>query len=364
MQGHLAAVGTYTTRHPFGSPAGRLARNILALAKPRSSGIYLLPVDRVGRLGQPRLGAKIRNPSWLVRHPKVDVVYAASEVRSGEVRAYRVEGDVLELVGARNSGGSAPCFVAVDDVGTFLYVANYGSGTVTRMPLRTDGRFAEGGDTRRQSGSGPDRARQASAHPHCVAVSPDRKWALVPDLGADRIFIYAVEPPSGFLAANPPFTAVRPGAGPRHLVFRPDGRLALLINELSSTLSSYHFDGRTGALDQVDEVSTVPADSGRPSTAADVRFHTGGGFAFVSNRGYDSIASVAVDPAGKLEVAGITPTSGRTPRGIAVSSSGAFLLAAHQDSDEVISFAIDRYSGMLTEASRAHVPTCASVQFL
>ena len=34
----------------------------------------------------------------------------------------------------------------------------------------------------------------------------------------------------------------KPGAGPRHMVFRPDGKFAYVINEMNSTVTAYAYD--------------------------------------------------------------------------------------------------------------------------
>jgi 6-phosphogluconolactonase len=43
-----------------------------------------------------------------------------------------------------------------------------------------------------------------------------------------------------------------------------------------------------------------------------------------------------------------TPTQGNMPRGFGIDPTGTYLLAAHQRSDSVVVFRIDRASGRLT----------------
>src|SRR3712207_7532134 len=50
----------------------------------------------------------------------------------------------------------------------------------------------------------------------------------------------------------------------------------------------------------------------------------------------------SVDPStGRLTLVGHTPTGGKTPRNFAIDPTGAFLLAANQNSDSVVTFRID-----------------------
>ena len=365
MPRHLLAVGTYTSRHPWGSRLGRGVRNLLSAGKPRSRGIYVLHFDSMGaHFDQPREAARLRNPAWLARHPACDVLYAVSESAPGTVTAFRLEAERLVQIGQVQSGGDAPCYLSVDPAGRNLCIANYASGSIGLVALQADGSLVGPADVRTRRGAGPDRARQQRAHPHSICFSPSGKWMLVPDLGADRVWVYACDPATGRISDAPGTLASSPGAGPRHMVFHPRGQVALVVNELSNTLASYHFDEAAGRLEPVAEVSTIPGSFRGNSTAADVRVHAPSGVAFVSNRGHDSIAAIAVDDAGRMQVVGITSTAGKTPRGITIDPTDSYLLAAHQDSDELIALAISSPLGALEVAARVTVPTCTCALFL
>lgn len=365
MPHHLVAVGTYTSRHPWGSRLGRGLRNLLSAGKPRSRGIYLVGFDSgSARFDAPREAARLANPSWLVRHPTREVMYAVSESAPGAVAAFRFTADGLVDIGHAPSGGDAPCFLSVDPTGRYLCIANYQSGSVGLVGLRADGAPGGPADVRMHRGAGPDRARQQRAHPHAICFSPSGKWMLVPDLGADRVWVYARDLATGRITDAPPTFTTAPGAGPRHMVFDARGPTALLVNELNNTLASYHFDEAAGHLEPVAAVSTLPAGFRDHSTAADVRVHARSGLAFVSNRGHDSIAAVAVHPDGRMDVVGVTRTGGKTPRGMTIDPTGSYLLAAHQDSDELIALAISEPGGKLEVAARVTVPTCACALFL
>ncbi len=357
----FVAVGTYTTRHPFGTRLGRAVRNLLSAARPRAKGIYVLPIDGSGALGAPVSMAAVSNPSWLARHPRQAVIYATTESPRGRVSAFQVmpEGR-LKLLNERETGGGHPCFASVSPDGRRIYTPNYSSGTVACIAITADGRLGELLDIAQHEGSGPDRLRQAGPHPHAVALASDGHIALVPDLGTDRLVRYAIEDGSGVLR-SPSAWPLEPGAGPRHLALHPSGRVAFLVNELASTLVSLRFDPDFEPLRQH---STLPPGWRGHSTAADVCVHPAGRFVYVSNRGWDGIAAFRTDADGNLDPIGFCVTCGRTPRGLAMDPAGRFLLAAHQDSDEVICFGIDAATGELAELSRSSVPTCACAVFL
>ena len=56
-------------------------------------------------------------------------------------------------------------------------------------------------------------------------------------------------------------------------------------------------------------------------------------------------------------------TQGKNPRSFAIDPTGAFLLAANQDTDTIVTFRIDRETGMLIPTGHvAQVPTPACLK--
>ena len=170
----------------------------------------------------------------------------------------------------------------------------------------------------------------------------------MPDLGADRTFIYAYDADKGTLSRHGSVPAAK-GAGPRHFAFGRDGRTAYVINELGSTISVFRYDAEHGELHLVQEISTLPSDFHGTSGTAEVCVHPSGKFLYGSNRGHNSIAIFSVDSkTGRLKDAGHEPTQGKTPRHFAIDPSGEWLLAENQDSNNIVIFRIDEKTGALT----------------
>jgi 6-phosphogluconolactonase len=208
--------------------------------------------------------------------------------------------------------------------------------------------------------------RQREPHAHGIYLDAPNRFAFVPDLGLDRIMIYRFDPAAHSLGAiDPPaFAAVKPGAGPRHFAFHPNGRFAYVINELDSTITAFTYDAARGTLAEAQTVPTLPADFKGRSTTAEIAVHANGKFIYGSNRGHDSIAVFAVDAlTGKLTCIQHEPTQGKTPRNFALDPTGAFLLAANQDSDNVVVFRLEARSGRLTPAGSSievGAPVCVA----
>jgi 6-phosphogluconolactonase len=182
---------------------------------------------------------------------------------------------------------------------------------------------------------------------------------FVPDLGADKIFIYRLNSlRSDLTPSDPPFVTVPPGSGPRHMAFHPNHRFAYVINEMGGTVITYALDLNKGTLAQLQVTSTLPSDFTGTNTAAEVRVHPSGKFLYASNRGHDSIAIFALDPdTGLLSPRGYQSTQGKTPRNFSIDPSGRWLIAANQGSDTIVLFRIDETTGALTPTgTTASVP--------
>ncbi len=316
-----------------------------------SQGIYRFTFDpSTGVATTPVLAAETTNPSFLAMHPNGRVLYAVNENdgAGGRVSAFavnQVTGD-LTLLNQRSSEGGAPCHLVVDRGGRHVLVANYGGGNVAVLPILADGSLGPASDVRQQQGTGPNRARQEAAHAHGIYLDPSERIAVSPDLGADRVFVYRYDADAGRLT---PIGAglVEPGAGPRHVAFDPTGRLLYAINELTSTISVFDVDAKTGTLTRKQDVPTLPAGHTGTSWTAELALSADGRHAYASNRGHDSVAVFTIEGAtGRLAPLGHVPVRGRTPRHFAIDPTSGWMLVAHQGDDSIAVFRMDAQSGM------------------
>jgi 6-phosphogluconolactonase len=340
-----------------------------------SKGIYVSRFSAVtGKLSPPELAAEAANASFLAIHPNGRVLYAANEEnsfqgqRAGYVSAFAIDRATgkLTLLNQVSSRGAGPAHLTVDRSGKNVLVANYGGGSVAVLPVKEDGTLAEASAFVQHTGSGFTK-RQAGPNAHSVNMSPDNRFAIVADLGLDKVLVYRFDPVKGSLEANePPFVKLAPGAGPRMFAFQPKGRFAYVINEIASTITAFAYDAKAGALKELQTITTLPKDyTGRNSTA-EIQVHPTGRFVYGSNRGNDSIAVFSVDARkATLTPVETVPTQGKTPRNIAVDPTGSFLFAANQDSNNVVLFRIDLKTGRLTPTGQileVGAPVC--VKFL
>ncbi len=335
----------------------------------RSAGIYLLRMDRTsGRLASIASFDAGPNPSFFAIDPKSRVLYAVNEVDKGAVGAFAIAADTgaLTKLGQEASHGSAPCYVSVDKSGQVVLVANYDSGSVALLPIQTDGALSPATAVAQHMGKGPIAERQSGPHAHCIIADPSNRFALAADLGADRVYVYRLDPDRGSLRPNQGGEAnMRPGAGPRHLAFHPTVPLVFVANELDSTVALLRFDAERGVLSPLETRSTLPAGWTGTNYPADIHVAPSGRTLYVSNRGHNSIAVFSVAGAtDALALQQTVSTEGDWPRNFTIDPTGRWLLVANQKSNSIVVFGRDEERGTLTPTSqRIAVPSPVCLRF-
>jgi len=347
-----------------------------------SDGIRIVELDEAtGQISHITDSAPVPNPTFLALHPNGNLLFAALEIdnyaggNQGALASFAVRdaGRRLELLNIVESGGIGPCHVAVDPNGRYLAAANYVSGTVSVTAIHKDGLLGEKSAIIEHRGSSVHPSRQGSPHAHSVTFTPDQEHLIAADLGTDHLHVYAFDAARGTLG-QAHLVGTRPGSGPRHLAFHPNGNVCYVVKELTSEISiyEYHPDGSLRQLQRVDaraayaepnHDSRKEERTQRPeNTGADIHVDHEGRFLYYSNRGDDTIGTFAVSPDGlHLEQREQVPTLGQTPRNFALTPDGDFLIAANQDGDTLVPFRRDRTTGRLAATGSVHVmshPVC------
>jgi 6-phosphogluconolactonase len=307
-------------------------------------GIALLRRDpATGALTRLGVAAPTPSPSFLTQHPTLPVLYAVNELDTGTVSAFSVAVDgSLAALAVQETGGRHPCHLAVTADGRHLVVANYSSGSVSVHPLDLDGAPGERTDLLDlDAGSpGPDAERQAGPRAHLVAPDPNGPAVLIADLGSDRVWRARLDPLGGRLTELTAAIRTPPGTGPRHLRHTADGAL-LLVGELAGTLSWYRPEPVGGRLELAGSVASSTADE--PVRPSEVVAGRDGRFAYVANRGPDTVSAFAWD-GDKATLIAEVPTGGTWPRHIALLAD--HLYVANQRSHSVTTFRVDPDTGI------------------
>ncbi len=354
---YIAFVGTYTT-------------------KTSSKGIYAYRFDAAkGQLSPIGVAAETVDPSFLAVHPSGRYLYAVNEIGnfngevSGAVSAFAIDAKTgsLKFLNQVPTRGAGPCYVSLDKTGSFVLVANYDSGSIASFPVRGDGSLGTASGFVQHSGSGPNKERQEGPHAHWIGTSPDNRFALASDLGLDQVIVYGFNDGTGvFTPMLSGFAKVKPGSGPRHLAFHPNGKFAYVISEMASTVTAFSYEAKHGSFSALQAVSTLPKGYSGQNDAAEIAVLPSGKFLYASNRGHDSIAVFAINQRkGTLKSLGHVLTGGKTPRHFAIDPTGAYLLVENKDSNNIVVFHIDPASGSLTPTGQTiEVPSPVCITFV
>jgi 6-phosphogluconolactonase len=340
---------------------GSLTRAVPHFEAANGRGITTLLLDEVtGKLRPLGTSGGMDNPTYLAVVPSLSMLYATSETfgdTEGFIASYRYDDvtGVLTHAGERHSTrGSLSAHCSTDLDGRYAFVANYAHETRDELPgrhvvayaIQADGTLSGAVSEFAHAGSGPIEERQGVPHAHCVMASPDKRFALVPDLGADTVSSYRIDDVRGLLAPDVAPLRMKPGSGPRHLVFHPALDYVYVVNELNNTLCCLAYDRASGALSSKQTIDAGMKDS----AAADIAISGDGRFLYASFRGADCIGVYALAEDGAIVgLSQMHPSGGRTPRSFTLSPSGRFLLSANQNSDNLVVWRLDDTNGCIVE---------------
>jgi 6-phosphogluconolactonase len=409
------------TRRKFLAGAAALPWAVRAMAQPKKTTPprwVLLGTDKgkglyraswnpaTGEIGKPELALELHRPSFFAAHPKLPVLYSANEGGGLEATvsalAVNAKHGTVKVLGTAPTRGDGPCYVAINGDGSLLLVADYAGGAVAAIPLDEYGapgipapgvplvaggtkyeppiRYARSVPEENALDChkievcgplGPVKDRQDAPHLHCAVFAPKDDYALVCDLGDDAILVFGPGLASTSDLGMPKRVAARPGSGPRHLAFHPNGKWVYCINELDCTMEIYDWQtGEGGAsLTRRDgsAVSTLPPGATLTgNTGCEIAVGDDGRFLYTCTRGSGSntITVYAVDAAaGTLTAQQTVSCGGSVPRYIGFDPSRRWLLCANQASSTVTVFAHDAATGRLSEKPKtfaAETPLCVA----
>ena len=337
------------------------------------NGVFGARLDETtGRLSPLGLMAQIDRPTWLLVNPHLPVIYSVSEVGNdgksqASVYSFAVdpESGALKPINHVQSGGGGATHLALDAAAQSLFVANFGTGQLSLLPIGPDGGLLPAASVQTEHGTGPH-PRQAAPHAHGVAVSPDGRFVLEANFGADRVFIYRLDGAKRTLTPAPDATVIfPPGSGPRHILFHPNGRLVFVNAELAGGLNVYRWDQGKGRMDLVQTLTTDSSKDPGQRSSAEMALSRDGSHLYVSNRGDNTLAVYAVNArTGALTAIQRIADPGQIPWSFAIDPSGRWIIVANQASNAVAVLKIDPASGSLSPTGQTlPVPIPVQITF-
>jgi 6-phosphogluconolactonase len=318
-------------------------------AKPGGKGIYPLHLAPDGALSLRECAAPALNSSFGAHSAAHGLHYLVDECDS-RVCAWRRQDDDWKRVADLPSSGEEPCFLALDREGGRLAVANYKSGSLALFALDRDGLPIEPPAWFQDDGTGPVEGRQDGPHLHCARFGPEGDTLYAVDLGADHVLRFDLD--GAALGDCQIAYRAPPGSGPRHLLFHPERPFALLISELAATLTLLAIgDGRLAPLATC---PTAPAEWRGDNLGGHLEWPSSQ-WAYVTNRGHDSVALIEVDlDRATLTPAQHVPSGGKSPRHFLLLDER--MVVAHEKDGAVTSFSLAGDGRLRATGHAVHVP--------
>jgi len=185
------------------------------------------------------------------------------------------------------------------------------------------------------------------------AVHPTGRFLYVASEGSNEVSAAAIDAASGVLSSRAPAPA---GLGPWAVAVHPTGRWLYAANNGSNDVSQFEIDALAGVL-----TPRTPAAVANPTTggdARDVAVHPTGRFLYVANGTKEEVLLFAVDPETGL-LTGVSGTSvGAEARGLVVDASGRFLYVTVGGGGNLVrTFAIDPEDGSLSGSAMIEAGT-------
>ncbi|WP_456276000.1 lactonase family protein [Bacillus sp. AK128] len=336
--------------------------------KGESKGIYSFVLDTEAvTLSEPTLVAELENPTYVTISEDNNYLFAVKkEGDQGGAASYSINqqsGD-LQFLNSQLGAGASPCHISVNKANNFIVTANYHKGTVDLYTADSkNGNILSLVSTIQLEGTGPNQERQEKPHTHYSGFTPDEKYVVVVDLGIDKILTYEIKNESLVEVQS---LSVKPGSGPRHIEFHPNGKYAYVMTELSSEVIVLSYNQGTGQFTELQSISTIPSSFTDNNQGAAIHVSSDGQFVYVSNRGHNSIAVLKVSQeSGELTLVELTSTEGDWPRDFMLDPSEKYLVVANQETGNLVLYKRDEDTGRLkfTNSSLA-VPYPVCVKFL
>jgi 6-phosphogluconolactonase len=327
-----------------------------------SDGMYVYDFNT--ETGDTQLKASTKNivnPSYLSFSADKQFVYSVNENgNDSQVSAFHFYSDSgnLQFLNSKSSEGNDPCYIINDD--KHVLVANYSGGNITVFNKNADGTIGKFKQIMKHQVKSADDSKPEWSHMHMLQFTADKKHLIASDLGKDFLYVYRYNPEAASNVLELAyFVKTEKGSGPRHFTFSTDGKFLYLLNELDGSLLAFSINN--GELQELQKTTVVDKKFKGKTAAADIHIAADGKFLYATNRGdANTISCFEIKKNGKLKLVQTTNTLGKGPRNFTFDPSGKFLLVAHQYTNEIVIFTIDKTTGILTDSGK-RIALCSPV---
>ncbi|MGV9298958.1 lactonase family protein [Amycolatopsis sp. NPDC003676] len=337
-------VGSYTNSAPAGHGLDVTQR---AAGSPALTPVRTVP--------------KLTDVSWFDRTRDGRILYVTNEnegAETGTVSALDISDPTRpKLLGSTSSKGGSPTHLSVHPSQKYVLAANYDSGSVVVLPIKSDGKLGAATDLQQHQGKEP--------HAHQVVTDPSGKWVLAVDLGTDSVYVYSFDTGKGKLKLHKQIT-LPAGAGPRHLAFHPNGKFAYVAQELRPEITVASWESATGTFKPIAVVPAVPPGSTGELFPGEITVSRDGKFVYATVRGPNTVATFTVADGGAgLTLVSSAASGGNWPRHLALDPDEKWFYVSNQRSGTVTWLPRDPATGLPGKsAGSLAVPNVNSVFFV
>ena len=323
-----------------------------------------------GKVTPVSLAVEIASPTSFALSPNRKILYSVSELGNdgksdGSISAFAIDAAAgkLTLLNTVPSKGGGPTYLGMDSTGKAMVVGCFGSGRTNAFRILPDGKLGDNTASMQDVGSGPT-PRQAGPHVHCAVFSPDNRFVLDADFGADKIFVFKYDAATGALSpTETPFVQRPAGSGPRQVVFDPKGKFVYLMSELVGEVTVFAWDAKKGTLAEVQTISCFPAETSGDRSGAALVMHGTGKFLYTTTRSDNSIEVFRIDAVkGTLTNQQRLASDGKIPWSATLDTEGRHLITTNQVSSSCSIYSVSLVSGDLTQVASiadSPAPACA-----
>lgn len=346
---YVAYVGTYT--------------------KTNSIGIHIFDIDTDNNWSlEERKVVPINNPSDVIVSANGKYLYSIADegVRSFEILP---DGD-LKPLNAAWIGGMRGCYLEVDDLNRYLFVAGFHDGRVTMMHLNENGSIGKIACGIFHEGIGRSIAEHNfTPHVTCVKLTMDQKYLCAVDSGLDHVKVYKVDYENGSLRF---YTIVHGhiASAPRMIRFRQEYRCLYILCEGNNNIYVYHYTTEHCMSDGLELLQTIESsrNDGKVAYAASgIEFSPDGRHLFVSNAGVNTVTVFDVDENGLLTRNCENSIGGDYPKTLGVMPDNEHFIVLNNGGNEICSFKMNyekQYFLMDSKPITIDKPNCVFIHKL
>jgi len=316
-----------------------------------SKGIYKFELNETkGSIENIELACELGYPTYLsINKDNTNLYSVIKDGEKGGLASFEIDSNTYKLkpLNCSFTDGKSPCHVIIDNSNNYVVTSNYHKAELISYKIASDGSIEDSLDTIVHTGSGPNKLRQENAHIHFANFTPDGKSLYTIDLGLDKLSLYSLKDGKLTELSDKSIT-LKPGCGPRHMDFHPNGNFAYILTELTSEVITLKYDKIENSFEVIQYQSMLPADCSALSAGGAIHISADGNFLYTSNRGYDSITVFSVNSdSGELNFSSNIKLTGKSPRDFSISPSGKFLIVANQDTNNIELYSIRKSTGEL-----------------